>query len=71
MKTTDTNRETIFAIKEHIPPTPKQESRIKELENCVTTIKKELETIENEADIKMYASMIKEYKQIIYELKNQ
>ncbi len=70
-KNNDSNRDRIFVIKEHIPPTPKQESRINELENCVVTIKKELETIENEADIQMYASMIKEYKQIIYELKNQ
>lgn len=66
-----TNKDYIFVIKEHVPPTPKQESRIKELEECVITIKKELDTIENEADVKMYASMIKEYKQIIYTLKQQ
>lgn len=69
----DSNQKVIFAnsIKEHKPEKPKQEDRIKELECCVTSIEEQLDNITNEADIKMYASMKSEYKNLIYTLKQQ
>ena len=54
--------------------TPKQEARIMELEECVRVMKLELTKLEdsnNYSDITMYKMMIKEYKDLIYNLKNQ
>lgn len=45
--------------------------RITLLEECVNNIEKELLNTENDADIRMYQLMRSEYKNLIYQLKNQ